>query len=155
MLRISKALQLCSAAIVASATMLSFTDKAAAQAANTAPAQAFTDLVFCNNTSSKIYLALVYYETRTKKWMLTAWFPRNPGECKSGGKFRSGLTYYYAHNERRTTHWPAAAKVDKTFCVPQTRIERVQLGGTCATGERNVGFHGINATGASYKFTLN
>jgi hypothetical protein len=143
------------ACLIGAVASLSLTEKATAQASNTAPAQAFTDLVFCNNTGSKVYIALVYYETRTQKWMLTAWFPRNPGECKSGGRFRSGLTYYYAHNEGRTVHWPAAAKVDKTFCVPPTRIERVQLGGACASGERNVGFHGINATGASYKFTLN
>jgi hypothetical protein len=126
-----------------------------AQAAKPATAEAFTNLIFCNKSTQKIYLALVYLETRTQKWMLTAWLARNPGECKSAGKFRSGVTYYYARNEAQTMFWPATAKVDKTFCVPPAQIERVQLGGTCAAGEKNVGFHGINATGATFTFNLN
>jgi uncharacterized membrane protein len=145
----------CAALAFTALASFSMVGKASAQAANTAPAQAYTDLIFCNNTAKKVYIAIVYYEVRTQKWMQAAWYNRNPGECKSNGKYRSGLTYYHAYNEGRTSTWPAAAKVDKTFCVPAGRVERVQLGGTCATGERNVGFHGINATGASYKFTLN
>jgi len=118
-------------------------------------AQAFTNLTFCNNTGSKVFIALVYYETRTSKWMQSAWHSRNPGECKSAGNYRSGITYYYAEKEGRSAWWPAKAQVDKTFCVPPGRVERAQLGGTCAAGERNVGFHGINATGANFKFNLN
>lgn len=118
-------------------------------------ARAFTNLTFCNNTGSKVFIALVYYETRTSKWMLRAWNTRNPGECKSAGSFRSGITYYYAEKEGRRAFWPARAQIDKTFCVPPGRVERAQLGGTCAVGERNVGFHGINATGANFRFNLN
>ncbi len=113
-----------------------------------------TDLNFCNNTGAKVFIALVYYQTQTSKWILSAWHTRNPGECKSLGTYRPGITYYYAEKEGRTAHWPSAANIDKTFCVPPGRVERTQLGGTCAQGERNVGFHGINATGASYKFNL-
>lgn len=126
-----------------------------AQASNTAPAQAYTDLIFCNKSPKKVYIALVYYEVRTQKWMQAAWYSRNPGECKSNGKYRSGVTYYHAYNEGRTSTWPSAKNVQKTFCVPPGRTERVQLGGACPAGEKNVGFYGINATGATYTFTLN
>ena len=118
-------------------------------------AQAFTNLTFCNNTGSKVFIALVYYETRTSKWMQSAWHTRNPGKCKSVGNFRSGITYYYAEKEGRRAWWPSRGQIDKTFCVPPGRVERAQLGGTCAQGERNVGFHGINATGANFRFNLN
>lgn len=144
------------AAVVAFGAVLAAPLAAHAQAANQpAAAQKLTTLDFCNNTGSKVFIALVYYEHRTSKWMLTAWQSRNAGECKSAGKFRSGITYYYAEKEGRGLHWPSAGNVDKTFCVPSGKVERVQMGGTCAAGERNVGFHGINATGESYKFSLN
>jgi uncharacterized membrane protein len=134
---------------------VALTSQAIAQASNTAAAQAYTDLVFCNKSAKKVYIALVYYEVRTKQWMQAAWYNRNPGECKSNGKYRSGLTYYHAYNEGRTSTWPAAKNVQKNFCVPPGRTQRVQLGGNCAAGERSVGFYGINATGATYTFTLN
>ncbi len=118
-------------------------------------ASANTDLVFCNNTGAKTFIALVYYETRTSKWMLSAWHARNPGECRSIGTYRTGIIYYFAEKEGRTASWPAKANVEKTFCVPATRIERVQLGGNCASGERLLGFRGINATGAKFTFNLN
>lgn len=150
-----KAARLCAGVVLAAAAGMSLPERALAQASNTAPAQAYTDLVFCNNTAKKVYIALVYYEVRTQKWMQAAWYTRNPGECKSNGKYRSGVTYYHAYNEGRTSTWPSKANIQKTFCVPPGRMERVQLGGACAAGEQNVGFYGINATGASYKFTLN
>ncbi|MGL4440433.1 MAG: DUF1036 domain-containing protein [Bosea sp. (in: a-proteobacteria)] len=148
-------LRFCSALFLTAVAGLSLPGHANAQASNSAAAQAYTDLTFCNNTAKKVYIAIVYYEVRTQKWMQSAWYNRNPGECKSNGKYRSGLTYYHAYNEGRTSTWPSTAKINKTFCVPAGRVERVQLGGNCAAGERNVGFHGINATGATYKFTLN
>jgi hypothetical protein len=118
-------------------------------------ALAETNLVFCNKSGSEVDIALVYYEPKTSKWILSAWRKAPPGNCKPVGKYRSGLIYYYAEKAGGQTHWPAKAQVDKTFCVPRTKIERTILGGTCATGERSVGFHGIDATGATYTYNLN
>lgn len=118
-------------------------------------ARADTNLVFCNKSGSDVDIALVYYEPKTAKWILSAWHKAPPGNCKPVGRYRSGLIYYYAEKAGGQLHWPAKANVDKTFCVPRTRIERTILGGTCAAGERSVGFHGIDATGPTYTYNLN
>lgn len=118
-------------------------------------AMADTNLVFCNKSGSDVDIALVYYEPKTAKWILSAWRKAPPGNCKPVGRYRSGLIYYYAEKAGGQVHWPARAQVDKTFCVPRTKIERTILGGTCAPGERSVGFHGIDATGATYTYNLN
>jgi uncharacterized membrane protein len=118
-------------------------------------ALADTNLTFCNKSGSTVDIALVYYEPKTSKWILSAWRSAPAGNCRSVGTYRSGLIYYYAEKAGGQAHWPSKAKVDKTFCVPRTRIERTILGGTCAPGERGVGFHGIDATGAKFTFNLN
>lgn len=119
-------------------------------------AHADTNLVFCNNTGARVYVALIYYQPATQKWLLSAWHTREPGQCKSTGTYRSGLLYYFAEKEGRTAHWPAKAYVEKTYCVPPTRVERTVFGGsTCPPNERALGFRGINATGATFTFNLN
>lgn len=113
-----------------------------------------TNVTFCNNTGAKIYIAMVYYEARTSRWMLSAWKTRNPGQCASSGSYRSGIIYYFAEKEGGREYWPAKARVEKTFCVPRQAVERVQLGGNCAPGERLLGFRGFNATTANFKFSF-
>jgi hypothetical protein len=113
-----------------------------------------TNVTFCNNTGAKIFIALVYYEARTSRWMLSAWKTRNPGQCASSGSYRSGIIYYFAEKEGGREYWPAKARVEKTFCVPRQAVERVQLGGNCAAGERLLGFRGFNATTANFKFNF-
>ncbi len=56
------------------------------------PAWAATDLTLCNKSGLKIYIALVYYDEASKKWMLSAWQNRTPGQCKSIGKVHTGPT---------------------------------------------------------------
>ena len=116
----------------------------------TSAALADTDVILCNKTGAKVFVALGYYEPKTSKWILSAWHTRDGGACTSAGKYRSGLIYYYAEKEGGKYHWPAQAKVDKQFCVPPGKIERTIMGGTCATGERNLGFTGTDAKGASH-----
>jgi len=113
-----------------------------------------TNVTLCNNTGATIYIALVYQEARTSRWMLSAWKPRNPGQCASSGSYRSGIIYYFAEKEGGREFWPAKARVEKTFCVPRQAVERVQTGGNCAPGERLLGFRGFNATTASFKFNF-
>lgn len=122
---------------------------------STHPALADTNVVFCNKSGSDVDIALVYYEPKTSKWILNAWHKASPGNCKPVGKYRTGLLYYYAEKVGGQVHWPAKANVDKTFCVPKTKIERTILGGTCAQGERSVGFHGLDAKGTTFTFNLN
>ncbi len=123
--------------------------------AATSEAQAVSDVIFCNHTGSKVFIAIAHIPESTKKWTLSTWHANDPGQCNSVGKLRTGLFYYYAEKEGRKLHWPAAAYVDKTFCVPDGKISREMTGGTCATGERNVGFRGLTPSAGKYTFTLN
>lgn len=116
-------------------------------------AQANTEVMFCNKTGAKVFIAVAHFPERMQKWMMTAWHTANPGQCKSIGKLRTGLFYYYAEKEGRGYHWPARAGVDKTYCVPNQKVERVMMPGTCAPGERNLGFKG--AVPGPGKYTVN
>ena len=118
-------------------------------------AQAATQLEFCNKTGSKVFVALALLPEATQKWTLNAWHTVNAGSCTNIGNVRTGLFYYYAEKEGRKLHWPAAAYVDKNFCVPDTRVNRVMTGATCATGERSLGFRGLTPNAGKYTFTLN
>jgi uncharacterized membrane protein len=118
-------------------------------------AEAATNLTMCNKTGAKIYIATVSYEERTKKWMLSAWHARNPGECKSMGAMHTGMMYYFAEKQGGKEFWPAKNKVERSYCVPPGKVQRVMLGGGCPTGERLLGFRSINLTGAAYTFTFN
>lgn len=122
-----------------------------AQAASTR-----TEIVLCNNTNTKIYIALVYYQSETKKWTLSAWHARNPRECKSNGRYSRGKIYYFAENEGKRVHWPAKASVERSFCVPQKRIERTVFGGgQCDGDERLLGFRPFEAAGERFTFNFN
>jgi Protein of unknown function (DUF1036) len=123
-----------------------------------APAQAAapveSSLVFCNKSSGAVEIALVYLEPKTSKWTLAAWRTAAAGSCLQAGKYRAGKVYYYAEKAGGQVHWPAKSAVEKTFCVPKTKIERTVLGDTCAQGERTVGFQGIDVKGATFTFNL-
>ncbi len=115
-----------------------------------------TDLIFCNNTGTKLFTAIVYYEPGTKRWMLSAWGSRNPGECKSAGTFQAGLVYYFAENEGRRLHWPAKANKERDYCVPSQAVMRaIMPGQSCAQGERLVGFRSINLKGPKHTMNFN
>lgn len=122
--------------------------------ASAAPAAAETEVMFCNKTGSKVYIAIAYYQEASRQWKLSAWFNAGAGSCKSIGKLRSGLFYYFAEKEGRKFHWPAASYVDKTFCVPTTKVLRTLNGGSCGSGERNLGFRGTTAEGPRYTVNL-
>lgn len=114
-----------------------------------------TDLTFCNKTGAAVFIALVYYQSQTKEWVLSAWHNRKPGECASIGRFRSGLIYYFAEKEGRKEHWPARDRAERMFCVPSKPIKRVVLSGqTCGRDERLLGFRGLDAKGAKFTFNL-
>jgi uncharacterized membrane protein len=136
------------AALVAFAAVMSVGTPALAQ-------QQQTEIVFCNKTGSKIFTALAHVPQTTKKWTLTAWQTIPAGGCKSVARWNTALFYYYAEKEGRTVHWPAKAGVDKTFCVPSRAITREIVGGTCAAGERNVGFKGTVPNAGKYTINLN
>jgi uncharacterized membrane protein len=117
------------------------------------PSQAFaTELVFCNKTGSKVNVAVAYIDAKTNKWMMGAWYARNPGECKSHGTIKTGLFYYYAEKIGVDYHWPAKSGVDKVYCVP-TRGVREMATSSCGTGERRLGFKGT--VGGAGKYTVN
>jgi uncharacterized membrane protein len=118
-------------------------------------AEAATKLTMCNKTGAKIFIAIVYYEERTKKWMLSSWHGRNAGECKSIGNMHTGMMYYYAEKQGGKEYWPAKAKAERSYCVPPGGVNRVMLGGGCPQGERLLGFRSINLTGSTYTFTFN
>jgi uncharacterized membrane protein len=117
-------------------------------------AQAASEITFCNKTGSKVFIAIAYVDQASQKWTLSAWHNAPAGGCTKVGNFRTGLFYYYAEKEGRTLHWPAEANVDKTFCVPAGKVNRVMAGGTCAQGERNVGFRGLVPSEGKYTFNL-
>jgi uncharacterized membrane protein len=112
-------------------------------------ASAATDVVFCNKTGSPILIALVYMDQTTGAWTLSAWKARNPGACASAGAVKSGLIYYYAEKQGANYHWPAAAQVDKTFCVPRVAVTRPSTA-ACGVDEKRFGFRGVVAEGAAY-----
>jgi Protein of unknown function (DUF1036) len=113
-----------------------------------------TDLIFCNKTGSKISIAVAWVNHQTGKWMMGAWYSRNPGECKSHGSVRAGLFYYHAQKVGQNYSWPAQANVDKTYCVP-TRGVREMANSSCGQGERRFGFQGKVATAGKYTFSFN
>lgn len=117
-------------------------------------ALAASDLVFCNKTGSKVFIAIAYLAQPSQKWTLSAWHSAPAGGCAKVGSFRTGLFYYYAEKEGRKAHWPPPANVDKSFCVPDGKVNRVMTGGTCAPGERNVGFRGLVPSEGKYTFNL-
>ncbi len=103
---------------------------------------------------SKIFTALAHVPQTTKKWTLTAWQTIPAGGCKSVARWNTALFYYYAEKEGRTYHWPGKSGVDKTFCVPSRAITREIVGGTCAAGERSVGFKGTVPNAGKYTINL-
>ena len=118
-------------------------------------AQAATDLTVCNDTGSKVFVAIVHFREDTKVWILSAWHTADPGQCRSVGRYRTGLTYYFAEKEGRAFHWPAKTLVDRTYCVPNAKVERTLVSGaTCATGERAVGFQGFTPRAATHTIRL-
>ena len=135
------------AGLVAFAAVMSVGTPALAQ-------QQQTEIVFCNKTGSKIFTALAHVPQTTKKWTLTAWQTIPAGGCKSVARWNTALFYYYAEKEGRTLHWPAQSGVDKTFCVPSRAITREIVGGTCASGERSVGFKGTVPNAGKYTINL-
>ena len=48
-------------------------------------ARADTNLVLCNKTGAKIYVAIAYQDAQTGRWIMSAWHTRNPGGCESFG----------------------------------------------------------------------
>lgn len=124
-------------------------------AAYSSSASAATDLSFCNKTGSKVFVAIAHVPETTNKWTLNAWHTVEAGSCKTIGNVRTGLFYYYAEKEGRKLHWPAAAYVDKNFCVPDVRVNREITGASCPLGERTVGFRGLTPSAGKYTFTLN
>jgi uncharacterized membrane protein len=119
-----------------------------------APSQALanTDLIFCNKTGSKIQIAVAYIDAKTNKWMMGAWYARQPGECKSQGAVKTGLFYCYAEKLGADFHWPAKSGVDKTYCVPARGVREMATS-SCGAGERRLGFKG-SVSGAG-KYTVN
>ena len=83
--------------------------------ASAAPASAATDLVFCNKTGAKIFIATVYQDAQTGRWMLSAWHTRNPGSCESfGGRQMMHMHECCAHLLRaRCSESPASLHVEK------------------------------------------
>lgn len=112
-------------------------------------AQAATNVVFCNKTGSPVLIALIYMDQTSGAWTLSAWKERAPGACAPVGAVKSGLIYYYAEKKGGGFHWPAAAYVDKTFCVPRVAVVRPS-GAPCGVDEKRYGFRGVSAEGASY-----
>ncbi len=117
-------------------------------------AQAASSVVFCNKTGSKVFIAIAFVAQASQKWTLSAWHTAPAGGCTTVGNFRTGLFYYYAEKEGRTLHWPAQANVDKNFCVPAGKVNRVMEGSTCAPGERSVGFRGLVPSEGKFTFNL-
>lgn len=115
-----------------------------------------TDLWFCNNTGSDVYIAMAYWHYNNNQWQLYAWQKQYPGQCKSIGGVGSGLVYYYAEKEGRRYHWPADAYVDRRYCVPDYGVNRyLRGGGTCPRDERLLGFYGQSVSGSSFTINLN
>ena len=113
-----------------------------------------TDLIFCNKTGAKIFIAVVYQDASTGKWTMSAWNNRDPGKCESFGSVKSGLFYYFAENEGRKSHWPSNDSVEKTYCVPAGRVKREFTGSACTTGERSLGFRGRVTDPGKYTFNF-
>jgi uncharacterized membrane protein len=122
--------------------------------AASAPAQAASDVVFCNKTGSKVFIAIAFVAQASQKWTLSTWHVAPAGGCTTVGNLRTGLFYYYAEKEGRTAHWPAPANVDKSFCVPTGKVNRVMAGSTCEPGERSVGFRGLVPSEGKFTFNL-
>ncbi len=117
-------------------------------------ARADTNLILCNKTGAKIFIALVHQDVQTGRWILSAWQNREPGACQSYGMVKSGLFYYYAEKEGRTSFWPSRDSVEKTYCVPQTRVRREMANSGCAPGERSLGFRGRVMDPGTYTFSF-
>ena len=120
-----------------------------------ATAQSTTDVWFCNNTGSDVFIAMVYWHYQNNRWQLYAWQRQNPGSCDSIGSVGSGMIYYFAEKEGRKFHWPAEAYVDKRYCVPNYAVNRPMNGGNCPSVERLVGFVGQSVNGSSFTINLN
>ncbi len=122
----------------------------------TSLAQAQTALTFCNATPSKIFVNLVYLETKTNKWTMKSWWSVDAKGCTLVGNYQKGKVFYYAEHGPGKTHWPTKANIKKTYCISNSQVERVMLNGPCATGERTVGFNEIALSGTgTFKYTLN
>jgi Protein of unknown function (DUF1036) len=132
-----------------------FAAAATALGLSTAPAMAQnSELIFCNKTGSKISIAVAWINPTTNKWMMGAWYSRNPGECKSHGAVKAGLFYYYGEKVGQNYFWPAKANVDKTYCVP-TRGVREMANSSCGQGERRLGFVGKVSSAGKYTINFN
>jgi len=120
-----------------------------------AQAEGATDVTFCNNTGSNVFIAMAYWHTKNKRWQMYAWQKQGPGKCKSIGSVGSGLIYYFAEKEGRKFHWPAEGYVDRRYCVPNFGVNRAMHSRTCPSDERLLGFHGTKVSGSSFTVNLN
>lgn len=119
-----------------------------------ARAQSTTEMVFCNNTGADVYVAMAYWHFEYNDWYMYAWQKQGPGRCKSIGSVGSGWVYYYAEKEGRRYRWPADGWIDRKYCVPDHGVNRPMYSGSCWSGERLVGFHGIQVNGSSWTVNL-
>jgi len=125
-----------------------------AMGAKGAQAQTYTDVIFCNNTGSDVYIAFVYYNESNQRWQMFAYELRPAGVCDSIAKLSPGLIYYHAFNESRRLYWPNDAHVDKEYCLPNTAVDRPMYSGTCIDGEELAGFQGIKIDGPSHTINI-
>lgn len=118
-----------------------------------ARAQSTTEIVFCNNTGSDVFIAMAYWHFEYRDWYMYAWQKQYPGECRSIGSVGSGLVYYFAEKDGRRYRWPADAYVDRKYCVPDYGVNRRMFSGNCPRDERLLGFRGVKVNGG--RFTIN
>jgi uncharacterized membrane protein len=116
------------------------------------PALADTDLILCNKSAGNISIAVAYQNAKTGRWMMSAWHNRAPSECKAFDRVKTGLFYYHAKNEKGAV-WPAKASADRSYCVPDSAVNRDMESSACAPTDARRDFKSRAIT--AEKFTFN
>jgi uncharacterized membrane protein len=117
------------------------------------PALADTELVLCNKTGANISIAVAYQHATTGRWMLSAWHNRNPAECKSFARIKTGLFYYHAKSEKGAV-WPSQANTERSYCVPSTAVNRDMKSSACGTGDTKRNFRGRVVDPGKFTFSF-
>lgn len=115
--------------------------------------QAKADLVICNKSSTKAYIAVAYY--KTDYWNSSGWTSVYRGECETVflGNIKLNAPYLYVADDNWNQWSVSRSTRNQSFCIRQSAFNIDDADQRCVDGMFPVTFQRITST--SYDKTIN